>query len=252
MAVLEPTMSESASRVVRAQLVLGEIGTWYAPGTDTRLIAMFDAAQRTLRQEDRDLHDALHAGSAIDGAAYHDVNLGLAYHVFETTLVYFVFKAWARLGATRWEHAYGGGRSADLAFFPSPSEAWLFEAKWWASKRADEIVWADAAKLREAHPDGVRPLIPGSPPPAALSRFLLCFWAGDSEELAVDLGNVEQFCRTRELPLPCCFGALPTHVVKTWGRGTVRGPISTGYFATVIIPVPVIAGIGVASAEPLP
>ena len=137
-------------------------------------------ARDALQQEDRALKKSFENAGNEGHTWYEGVNHGLLYWVFETTLVYAIFKEWIPTAVTLWEAAYHQ-RSAthlDLRVHPVPgqkSPSWGFEAKWWqgTNKKYTEGLMNDARRLLDA---------------AGLTdRFLLTFWSSPVERWKIDL-----------------------------------------------------------------
>lgn len=132
--------------------------------TDPRLALLMAAASRALHAEDRDLKRAF---ELCPSPSRDERNQGLGYWVFETTLVYAIFKAWLPLCEVTWEHAYeGSGQKADLSVKDGDA-TWIFEAKWWPNtqKATMASLHADIEKMRRRQQG---------------RSFLLTFWTSPS------------------------------------------------------------------------
>jgi len=130
-------------------------------------------------------HDAAHALHGEDAVLRTVMNpkkfgtepRGLTYWLYETTLVYVIFKAWARSHDVKWdwEPVHQGARGA-----PQHLDLWVkedgcelgFEAKWWNTDAARPYLEHDASKLRRWM----------AALPAGRSRgSLMTFWWCDDE-----------------------------------------------------------------------
>jgi len=158
---------------------------------EARVIELLDIAVDALRAEDEALRARLEG--ADDPGWYKNNNRGVLYWLFETTLVYSVFKAWAPRVHVAWEEGYpGSSEKADLVINP---KAWqeakpeikgglagthIFEAKWWndESKKTMAAITGDLDKLRGW----------GGP----CCRYLMTFWRSDADKLAADLEDARK------------------------------------------------------------
>lgn len=124
---------------------------------------------------------------------------GLTYWLFETTLVYFVFKAWLPIAEVVWEHALedvgrrpdptivgraGAHEKCDLALLEGGIVKAAFEAKWWNdhSTKTWRALVEDANKLRRGFPDG------------QVRKYLLTFWWGKPDDWEEDWQRAKQAC----------------------------------------------------------
>src|ERR1019366_8088020 len=98
-----------------------------------QIVKLLDSAATSLANEDEALKKAF--DNAKMPSFYAGVNHGLAYAVFETQLVYAIFKSWIPMANVEWESkAYEGSPyRADLAVCDDGSNtpSLVFEAKWW-------------------------------------------------------------------------------------------------------------------------
>jgi hypothetical protein len=139
-------------------------------------------AASTLYREDAELHASLSLSAS--RASYSQCAAGLSYWVYETTLVYLIFKAWAPHKHVVWDwdgpqNATSGRKNPiDLILEVEPGRQIGIEAKWWNSttKRVELGLDADASKL----------LSWVATKPAQRTGFLLAFWWTDSERLEKD------------------------------------------------------------------
>ncbi len=207
---------------------------------------MWQLAVDALHRENEQLQTALTLGHRRFPKGYDKASRGLAYWVFETGLVYTVFKAWAPEMVTRWEHAYveNGSKATDLVLFPSETEGWAVEAKWWNSNsnRANAIVMDDVNKLRKAGDFSkmVNPLADRAPD-HKWRRFVMAFCWGDSSSSSLedDWGPFDDYLASEQAEgIHLAFvGAFPSHIYKQWGKPDEHGEISTGYFSMIILEV---------------
>lgn len=189
-------------------------------------LPLLRAAVRSLAEEDQALREAMGRGAKRTGG-YSDVAHGLTYWLFETTLVYFVFRAWLPLTRVAWEHAVGdrsnrpaagvdikrgASEKCDLIVFDAdgrPEAA--FEAKWWNTKASGEGILTDVRKLRRTCPH--------------LAKYVLAFWWGTDFDR--DFAEASDFCVSN--------GILLQYVAIFDTQ--LFGP-TKGYFALSIIHVP--------------
>lgn len=181
--------------------------------------SLFRAAVDGLEAEDRILAAAISQGNNTHGG-YKDVAPGLAYWLFETTLVYVIFRAWVSSRHVAWEHALapsavradayteprrGASEKCDLMLLGADGEPEAaFEAKWWNSALAGSSLLADVKKLRRTCP--------------TIDKFLLTFWTSTDAEK--DLKDAQVFCERNGLALVYC-ASFPTKLVGTSGRFTL-------------------------------
>jgi hypothetical protein len=171
---------------------------------DEKYAVLFRLASDALGEEDRALRRRFSRARGAQAGAYADVAHGLTYWLFETTLVYTVFKRWLADHPVGWEHATrdrrpssvvakGSRPKCDLVVFSdwtmrAPEAA--IEAKWWndGSTKGTRAILKDVAKLRRNYGDPVR-------------RYLLTFWWGREIGFAEDLDRAERFCDQHGLVL---------------------------------------------------
>jgi hypothetical protein len=140
---------------------------------DTHLIRLLRAAAKALQCEEHLLNKAFSAGNA---DFYGGVNQGLAYHLYETTLVYLVFKSWLPLTEVVWDahKARGYGGAMDLVVFDGHHPRYAFEAKWWNYGRAEVLFEHDISKLRHFKSQ------------QEARGFLITFWWGSADKIDAD------------------------------------------------------------------
>lgn len=166
-------------------------------------LALFRAAVDQLRCEDEALRAAMTEGHDATGG-YVGVARGLTYWLFETTLVYFIFRAWVRLAHVAWEHAVGPSSERPDAFTERRRGASekcdlvllgdgnrpvaAFEAKWWNTELSGKALLSDVKKLRRNF--------------ANIDKFLLTFWW--STDAQKDFRDADDFCQKSGLSLVYC------------------------------------------------
>jgi hypothetical protein len=191
----------------------------------SELYRLCKVATEAHEKEDVVLRQALDAQSA----AYSDVAHGLTYWLFETTLVYIIFRSWAPLANVAWEHAVGEKRVRPSAFTDGRRGASekcdlvlrgegnvpraAFEAKWWNSNApaAGAMLQADVRKLRRTC--------------AGTHKYLITFWWGT--DAPTDTKVADDWCVAEGLGLTY-VGCFETRLLG----GVV------GYFALAMIEVP--------------
>lgn len=176
---------------------------------------LLSKARDALQREDEALKGAFERAASERHATYEGANHGLLYWVFETTLVYAIFKEWIPLADTLWESAYQQRSNTylDLRVRPVPARSWGFEAKWWqqSTKKYTEGLMNDAQRLLDA--DDLD------------ERFLLTFWCSPTERWRRDLEEVGHACNEARLHRhanakvrPIYVGTFGTHVVDSEGK----------------------------------
>ena len=173
---------------------------------ERELRGLFQAALDALRAEDESLKACFFDGEKQRHPTGRGAP-GLTYWLFETTLVYFIFKAWLPKVHDVWEHVleansklrpepYSQGRKGahekcDLAILDAAGIVQAaFEAKWWnnSTSRTQNSLRADASKLRRAFPDG------------GVEKYLLTFWWG-TDTFKKDVEEARAFCKKEALTL---------------------------------------------------
>lgn len=193
---------------------------------------ILELAASALEEEDRALERALTLGRDRSPEGYQDISRGLAYWLFETTLVYAIFKALAPRIVARWEHpcADAGGKKADLVLFPSASEGWVFEAKWWNddSSKTHRAILDDVEKLEPSELATMKNPLAQDGASSTWRRFILFFAFGDTEKLETEWAPFDAFDQKPPLRF---LSAFSTHIYKTWPARETPRFIDTGYFA---------------------
>lgn len=200
---------------------------------DTKYIALFERASAALAKENRALERAFAATKAKNGHHYLKVGHGLTYWLFETTLVYVIFKDWLRDTPVVWEHALArsrdekkGQKTVDLVVFDDGREEAAveaaIEAKWWndSRKKTRSSLESDVKKLRAGFPDAKR-------------RYLMTFWwcKRDEAEFRKELRSAKKTIRE----LSDALGGL-RHLAST-PIPTKLSDGSDGYFVLTAIRV---------------
>jgi hypothetical protein len=181
---------------------------------DTNLDRLLRCGLQGLYQENESLAAAFQPSSQPPRLFYREANQSLGYWVFETTLVYILFKAWLPTERVRWEAPYPRSRQskADLAVYhddKGQNARWVFEAKWWPnmSSKTQGAIRGDLNKLlRWKGTDG---------------RLLLAFWYAPEHHRQRDIDEVDSFCQERigGFQPRCVFaGEFPIHT--KWAKHT--------------------------------
>ena len=179
------------------------------------LLRVLRVAARALQSEDQSLRSALEAQEDI--ARKISNGHGLTYWVYETTLVYTIWKAWLRETKVSWEVAKRTGDKDPIKWFDLRLEIGgqeiLVEAKWWnsAANKALSQVLSDIDKLEGARETN--------------AALLLTFWWG------VELGqDLEKATRAIGAHGPKCSLKYCAAFRADSEFARKRGP---GYFAVV-------------------
>ncbi|MFH0901720.1 MAG: hypothetical protein V2A73_13915 [Pseudomonadota bacterium] len=181
---------------------------WLVEDQPAEIKRLLPVAVRALFAEDRRLALAL-AASPRNNPCW---NYGLIYSVFETTLVYEIFKALLPMAAVEWEWPYPGSTDkADLVVFDGERANVVIEAKWWMSnqKKVFSLLEVDIEKMLSWKGlDG---------------RYLLTFWHSQNcpEMWKRDLSDVLAFCGQYDGARvePVYAAAFPTDVVTVRAEG---------------------------------
>jgi len=154
---------------------------WLAEPRPEILRRLLPVATEALLAEDRRLAEAFEHAAHPNAGRNH----GLAYWVFETTLVYEVFKSWLPLAHVESEYVYpnNAAEKADLVVFTN-GRALVVEAKWWMSMNAKTLAALDA---------DVKKIL--SWPAPAEARLLLTFWYSPNHpgQWQTDLAELRAF-----------------------------------------------------------
>lgn len=153
----------------------------------------------------------------------HPCNRGLGYTVFESNLVYAIFKSWLPLAEVYWEFPYpGSSEKADLVVCEGGEPFIVLEAKWWMNswKRTRDVLDSD-----------VRKLLSWSQPIA--KRVLLAFWYSRDtpNDWSKDLEDVNAYCEVQGEAFlrPIFVSRFATDCVASLG--------SNAYFAAAAVTV---------------
>jgi len=204
----------------------------YDKNINKDLLQLFNAAIYALKEEDASLSKAFAQIPHKLENFYCESNRGLAYSVFETALVYIIFKAWIPLVPVSWEEGYPGSsqKKADLVVFDEKTEEvkYLFEAKWWMSNRkyALSSLRKDVLKMMDWE--------------GSHDRFLITFWYSDLSFWKDDRIDILNFTnkpvsirRHKQIGLiEIYYGAFPTDVRKADWVETKEG-----YFGISVLKV---------------
>jgi hypothetical protein len=133
---------------------------WLIKRQNPELRKLLSSAARALQEEDAELSRLL--------ARNAEANRGLLYWLFETTLVYIIFKAWLKEGIdVEWEVAYvkANASKGDLLVRHNGRRHALFEAKWWPDNSTKTSRFLESDLYKMASWKG-----------SLKVRVLLCFW----------------------------------------------------------------------------
>ncbi|MAQ19797.1 MAG: hypothetical protein CMN30_33970 [Sandaracinus sp.] len=144
---------------------------------DPDLLRILRAAAAALEDEDARLRAAFinappelqsfYGRTPLERGGPHATNRGLAYPLFESTLVYTIFRAWIPLVPVIWDYDRAGTRGPiDLTVrhdAESKKTKWAFEAKWWGNSAGTRAMVTDTRKLQD-------------PCVTADRRFLIGLW----------------------------------------------------------------------------
>jgi hypothetical protein len=152
---------------------------------------LLNIAAQALAVEDRALWDALEAQSALRKEPL-DNDRGLTYWVYETNLVYTIWKAWLHHAKVRWEaprqekEDTSRRRWIDLQVEADGVE-YLIEAKWWqlTTEKANGLVFSDMDKLKNLAEKNE-------------ACLMLTFWSGAAGELAKDVEEAQTQIQARK------------------------------------------------------
>lgn len=188
---------------------------WYRSEEDQILARLLPAAVTALHDEDRRLSAAFAA--APNNPRLAPRNQGLGYWLFETTLVYTIFKSWLPLAETDWEAPYPvGAKKADLLVLVDGAPRYVFEAKWWMTTIMDDELRGDIEKMKRWS--------------GLMGRFLLTFWRSPKTPAIwqSDIDGVRRFCKDCDGTL-VYVGAFPTDEAAT--RATTGSYFAVGVIA---------------------
>jgi hypothetical protein len=188
---------------------------WLIKRQNPELQRLLNSAARALQEEDAELSRLL--------ARNAEANRGLLYWLFETTLVYIIFKAWLKEGIdVEWEVAYAKAKASkgDLVVRDNGLPHALFEAKWWPNKSAKTLSFLESDLYKMASWKG--PLG---------ARVLLCFWFTPTPGgptllgpkrpcLISDTNDLKRLCAHSELRVePIYVASFDTDIARCRGKG---------------------------------
>jgi hypothetical protein len=201
---------------------------------NVELGSLMDIATAALRSEDKTVAGLIEMAGATEpeSASRHSANgagRGLSYWVYETTLVYIVWRAWMKEGkatALDWSGAQlegaaatrskDGGKSYDLVVFSAkPRHGFVFEAKRWnySPDAMTTAIRADANKLRKMPRE--LPLLEDP------QRYILLFWyKGPDTRDDRKLLQLASFCKEASLA-PAGKATFPAWLWR--GKTQLRG-----------------------------
>lgn len=163
-----------------------------------KLESLLNSANHALKKEDNHLKKIFKESKFKQ--FYDNYNQGLSYWLFETTLVYIIFKAWISLETVEWEYSYPNNKlkKCDLVVFTGESYLreksrvkWIFESKWWLNKKTSKpisLIKKDINKIKSWKnnintPEG---------------RYILTFWHSKQCDLYENLEKVLRFTEKKE------------------------------------------------------
>lgn len=189
---------------------------WFFRGQPPKLQAdLFRRAVAALEAEDRVLATLFERTPRDARAEFPDEHPGLAYGLFETTLVYLIFKSWLDRVDVVWEARYSDkhARRADLFVREPPL---YFEAKWWGSMQGKTIAGLrhDVARLREVE--------------RADGRYLLTFWWNFDARAKEDADAIEG------LPERLGDDDIRPRYYARFRTRVARSPVDSAHFALCV------------------
>lgn len=161
---------------------------------DAKYKDLLEAAARALCRENAELEGLFEKRES----EYRHVSQGLGYWLYETTLVYVIFKAWIPLAKVEWDWPEKDRekRRVDLRTL-APHKAY-FEAKWCNAPGAERGMEHDAKKLKELGGDG--------------DRYVLAFWWDEEEKKDKNRRWIDEQRESRP-DLQCAYWArFPTRI----------------------------------------
>lgn len=216
---------------------------WFE-GEDKMLNPLMSEALFALYDEDKILFGQFLKAEQKFQEFYEKADRGLAYWLFETTLVYTIFKAWIPKTCVEWEAKYPPkekdvktrlerhkiknyqNKTCDLIVTSNGKKKCLFEAKWWQNKQKKTVngLKEDIIKMVRWK-KGER-------------CFLMTFWfSWIKGHWSGDIGDVKNFKKIKidmqkyEIK-PFYLGAFPTDY-----RRNKKIPPGESYFAMVVFEI---------------
>ncbi|MBL8621202.1 MAG: hypothetical protein JNK64_07865 [Myxococcales bacterium] len=187
---------------------------------DHDLAGLFDRALLELQREDGELATRMAARTDRQHAADQE-HPGLTYWVYETTLVYMMFKAWLPSCDAVWEPPYplDSKHHVDIAIRGRDGHlARAFEAKWWNSAGVDQYIKDVLAT------DVGRLLTKTS---ATTERYLVLFWWNTPANREHAVEQARELAQALSTKCANTSGAGPRH-----GGGALVQPRYLGWFDT--------------------
>ncbi|HTA88523.1 MAG TPA: hypothetical protein VK745_03070 [Polyangiaceae bacterium] len=166
---------------------------WVQEGADHELwVQLGGLAADALSKEDVALREALR--NSIAASQYKECAAGLTYWLFETTLVFVVFKAWAPHRYVEWDCTGPTNRVTrqknpiDLVVKEQSGRELGIEAKWWNSQRVELSLDTDANKLLNWIDEGAE---------GKRAAFLLAFWWTTEASLLHNQKEALEWCKRK-------------------------------------------------------
>ncbi|MCA9619778.1 MAG: hypothetical protein KC731_12215 [Myxococcales bacterium] len=156
--------------------------TWDENDSDEELTQLCRVALAALHEEERRLNLAF--TSSAEHLEYAHINRGLAYWLYETTLVYVVFRAWIPLVHVTWDYDRGAKRGPiDLTVRKNGELVRAFEAKHWMHNGNGPLdrLEQDRQKLSAS----------GAP-----KQYLMTFW--HTADVKKDLVSADVACQRQD------------------------------------------------------
>jgi hypothetical protein len=187
--------------------------------------SLFRIALLALKHEDHQLFGLLRKANA----DYSKVSHGLAYWLYETTLVYLIFKSWIPFGEVKWDcsnqykgnprddkvrdYENGNPLKCDLVLKKTGSEfEYYFEAKWWLNMQNKILASLniDLDRLRKNTDSKNRFLLTFWWSTETTKKTIKDFWNEDIDEI-INVNKGE--CLDAGIDSVYYLGAFPTRCV---------------------------------------
>lgn len=208
----------------------------YFNSEKSHFLDLFDKAICALEKEDSKLNK-LFEESELKGF-YDNCSKGLSYWLFETTIVYIIFKSWIPNVKVVWEGSYfdtprkemlahkhqysvnKNQKKADLIIYGNDNEKEaIIEAKWWLCNNKKTLISLndDINKLNKVNNESIQ-------------KYLLTFWYSPNEAYEDDIKDTKDF-ENNEKVKRIYFAKFPTDWVKN------KKHSNESYFAMTIFNV---------------
>jgi hypothetical protein len=195
---------------------------WWSESRGALESSLLPRAVRALWEEDRRLAEAFAASPVPNLQA----NRGLAYYLFETTLVYAIFKDWLRYCDAACEVGYPDAPTskADLLVREGGAPTLVCEAKWW---------WSNAPYGTRGLEGDIQKLLSWPDP---TRKMLLTFWHSPAARDDEEFDHVVRFAAglTTAIVKPLYLGRFCTDFAMT--RGSAVHHFSLAAFTVCPLP----------------